>query len=65
MALRLTGAFMDNPRVRPDYVTWYTRTRELGTAAKIGLAQDPPLGITLNWLKDGRTLDGMPAKSKV
>ena len=44
--------------IQPEDVTWYTRPRELGTAAGIGLAQDPPR-ITLNWLKEGQTLEGM------
>ena len=45
--------------IQPGDITWYTRPRELGRAAEIGLAQDPPPGITLNWLKEGQTLEGM------
>jgi 4,5-dihydroxyphthalate decarboxylase len=44
----------------PSDITWYNgRTREVSHGAILGMYEDSPLGIKLNWLNEKQTFDAM------
>ena len=46
--------------IEPQDIIWYNgRTREMSHGGSLGLDEDPPPGITINWLTQGQSLDAM------
>ena len=46
--------------IRPEDIIWYIgRTKEWSHGGLLGLDQNPPPGISLNWLTENQTLDVM------